>query len=209
VAPAFKVSGIVLEETTGDSTGDSPIEDVTLLLIDLTGSPVPAAVTDSSGMFLLDNVPPGSYVVGKTNIVLGFSDVTDSDSGDSDVVLDTVSATDVGGIFFVDECTSIGSRSSSSASPTTLTPASPSPSLSYSSSTSSSIDIPSASPSVLVPSVSARPSTIPAGPLLLAKLLLEAHLPPLLELHLVQWDQELKGEVLHPLQAVLHPQCHP
>ena len=124
--PSRTISGVVLEDTDNNNSGDTPIPVVTLNVVDSSGVTVATVVTDTNGEFTVD-VPPGTYTVVQENNP-GFDDVSDSDGGDPNVITVDVGTGDSTDSVFVDERPS--SAPSVSASPTTRTAPSSFPSTS-------------------------------------------------------------------------------
>ena len=142
------IRGKVLEDIDNNDTGDDPIPNVVVRLVDENGVVVQETVTNSQGLFEFTGVPPGMYTVREVNPP-GFVDVGDSDGGDPNVISVDVSSGDDSSLIFVDE--------RPSATPTVSVVPSDSPS---SNPTGSSV--PSIAPSSK-PSVSTAPSRSPSS----------------------------------------------
>ena len=94
------ITGTVLIDTDGDGTGDTPLQNATLTLVDSSGNPVLdgngdpiTTTTDSNGDYSFSNVPASTYGVKKTplNNYRSFSDI---DGGDPDYITTIVVAVD-------------------------------------------------------------------------------------------------------------------
>ncbi len=91
------ISGHVFKDTDNNNTGDAPFAGVTLTLLNSDGtvydnSPAPGIqsltqITDGTGSYTFNNVPPGSYRVSETQPV-GYASVSDHDGGNLDVIGD-------------------------------------------------------------------------------------------------------------------------
>ncbi len=110
---AGSITGTVQEDTNGDGTGDSPIADVSLSLVDSAGNtvigtdgnPIIAVTTNGSGNYSFANVPPGTgYKVIETDKA-GYISVGDSQGANDNEVgnIDVVSGGSSTGNDFVDE----------------------------------------------------------------------------------------------------------
>ena len=73
------ISGQVLEDTDGDTSGNTGIGGVTVTLKDSNGDTVATTVTDSSGDYSFSDVVPGDYTVEQTDLT-GYSSINDEDS---------------------------------------------------------------------------------------------------------------------------------
>ena len=88
VIPNGSISGVVLNDTTGDGVGDTPIENVSLslyndvdgdgLFTEGTDTLVSTTQTAADGSYTFDNLPAGNYVVVQTQPD-GYTTVSDSD----------------------------------------------------------------------------------------------------------------------------------
>jgi uncharacterized repeat protein (TIGR01451 family) len=92
------LSGVVSVDTTGDDLGDIGLGGVVLTLKDSSGADIDSdpdtagvqpttTVTDSSGAYSFDNLPPGDYRVVETQPAI-YESVSDLDGGDLDVIGD-------------------------------------------------------------------------------------------------------------------------
>lgn len=101
------ISGTIRIDTTGDRSGNDPQASVTVTLLDGDDNVVATTTTDSSGGYLFELVPPGSYRVVQT-VPAGFIAVNDVDGGDSTINGDVESivitaGVDVAGQDFVNQ----------------------------------------------------------------------------------------------------------
>ncbi len=106
VSPAqSSISGNVSEDTNNDNTGDTPLENVTVELLDSGGNVIATTTTDASGNYTFTNQPAGSYTIRQTNLA-GYSDVSDIDGGNLNQIAVTLTAgVDSTGNDFIDEVT--------------------------------------------------------------------------------------------------------
>lgn len=74
------ISGTVLNDTTGDGNGDSPISGVTITLKDSNGDVVDTTTTAPNGTYSFPDLPPGSYTVVE-NDLSGYFSVTSNTLG--------------------------------------------------------------------------------------------------------------------------------
>ncbi len=75
------ITGNVTEDTDNDGTGDVPMEDIVILLLDENGTLVDSTTTDENGDFIFPEVIPGDYTVVEVQPE-GYDDVTEFDGGD-------------------------------------------------------------------------------------------------------------------------------
>ena len=131
------ISGTVLEDLDNNDTGDVGLANVTITLLDSTGTPVATTTTDSAGNFVFNDVPLGSYTLVETNLP-NYLDVSDTDGPNDNMisVTLTVGAANSTGNVFVDEL--VSSAPSVSAEPSSVPTVSPFP---------TNTGVPSASPS--------------------------------------------------------------
>ena len=131
------ISGTVLEDVDNNDTGDVGIPNVTITLLDSTGTPVATTTTDSAGNFVFNDVPLGSYTLVETNLP-NYLDVSDTDGPNDNMisVTLTVGAANSTGNVFVDEL--VSSAPSVSSQPSSTPTASPAP---------TNTGVPSSSPS--------------------------------------------------------------
>ena len=91
------ISGLVQSDITGNGSGDIPIENVILTLLDGSGNPVDdlnqpgtqnyVVTTGIDGTYSFVKLPPGDYQVAETQPT-DYLSVTDSDGGDPDLIGD-------------------------------------------------------------------------------------------------------------------------
>ncbi len=90
------IAGTVLADTDDNGTGDAPLENVELALLDGLGNPVldggnpVTTTTDASGNYRFDDLLPGDYQVAETQ-PSGYGSVSDVDGGDPDLIGNVVS----------------------------------------------------------------------------------------------------------------------
>lgn len=109
------ISGFVLADTNNNNTGDIGIQNVTLTLLDFSGTPVDGdpnvggvqlitAITDINGAFTFNDVPPGEYRIGETQPA-GYQSISDSDGGNIDQIANVTVFADMlsDGYEFVEE----------------------------------------------------------------------------------------------------------
>ncbi|MBL9143555.1 MAG: carboxypeptidase regulatory-like domain-containing protein [Verrucomicrobiaceae bacterium] len=109
------ISGTVLADTDNDDSGDAPLANVTLTLVDPSGNPVDGdpntsgvqpitTVTQPDGTYIFTNVPPGTYGVLETQ-PNGYNSLSDIDGGDPNEVrpILVTAGGDTTGIDFVEE----------------------------------------------------------------------------------------------------------
>lgn len=72
------ISGVVLEDLDDNNTGDVPIPNVEVALIDANDQVFATTLTDTNGFFEF-SAPPGTYTVIQTNLA-NFTDVSDTDT---------------------------------------------------------------------------------------------------------------------------------
>ncbi len=97
------ISGQVQEDLDNNDTGDTPIGGVTVVLKDPAGVIVDQTTTAPDGTYSFTNVPEGTYTVTESNLP-GFTDVSDTDGGDPNVITVVLPAGGFsGGNDFVDE----------------------------------------------------------------------------------------------------------
>jgi len=79
------ISGKVEEDIDGDGNGDTPINNVTVVLFDDAGNPVDTFVTGPTGTYQFNDVAPGEYTVVETDPIdyVSVSDQDISDDGDT------------------------------------------------------------------------------------------------------------------------------
>ena len=80
VAQPGSIAGTVLADTDGNTTGDTPLGGVTVVLLDANGNEVGSTTTNPDGTYLFADVPAGDYTVVQTNLP-GYEDVSDTDGG--------------------------------------------------------------------------------------------------------------------------------
>ncbi len=111
------ISGTVFRDTDNNGSGDAPLAGVTLTLLDGSGNPIDGdpntagvqplvRITDSSGNYLFDVLPPGIYQVSETQPA-GYASVSDVDGGNPDrigniVPINVAAAQNVTGRNFVE-----------------------------------------------------------------------------------------------------------
>ncbi|NEQ77023.1 MAG: Cna B-type domain-containing protein, partial [Okeania sp. SIO2C9] len=78
--PNGSISGTVFEDTDNNDTGDTPLEGVTITLLDDQGATVDTTTTDANGDYIFTDVAPGDYQVVETNLP-GYQDVSEVDGG--------------------------------------------------------------------------------------------------------------------------------
>ncbi|MBJ7899548.1 MAG: hypothetical protein GC158_06440 [Cyanobacteria bacterium RI_101] len=83
-----EISGQVFEDIDGDGFGDLGLAGVTVTLLQ-NGGIVASAVTDTNGAYVFSGLATGIYAVQQTNLS-GYSDVSDSDGGDLNVITVTL-----------------------------------------------------------------------------------------------------------------------
>ena len=79
-------------DTNNDDTGDVNLGEVPIKLLDSSGGVVATTETDASGNYVFYDVPAGTYGVMETNIASFALDVSDSDSGDLNMIAVTITA---------------------------------------------------------------------------------------------------------------------
>ena len=101
------ISGTVLEDLDNNDTGDVGLANVTITLLDSTGTPVATTTTDSAGNFVFNDVPLGSYTLVETNLP-NYVDVSDTDGPNDNMISVTLTAgaANSTGNVFVDELVS-------------------------------------------------------------------------------------------------------
>jgi hypothetical protein len=84
MTPLGTISGSVKEDTNNDDTGDIPLSNVVISLVDSTTGTVHPNHTEPtrSGTFLFTGLPAGDYLIVQTNLA-NYTDVSDSD-GEND-----------------------------------------------------------------------------------------------------------------------------
>lgn len=107
------ISGTVLADIEGDGDGDSPLEDVTLRLLNSLGNPVldefgaPVTTTTlANGTYCFANLPPGNYCVSQDQPA-NYNSVSDTDGPNDNVIGNVVPITvtpgdNVGGNDFIE-----------------------------------------------------------------------------------------------------------
>ncbi len=95
VVPLLAVGDFVWRDVDHDGvqdSGEAPVPGITVTLlttgltpaIDASGTPVAAAVTDSAGRYVFDNLLPGDYVIRFSNLPTGFEFTVQGGGGGSD-----------------------------------------------------------------------------------------------------------------------------
>jgi protocatechuate 3,4-dioxygenase beta subunit len=107
------ISGQVQADTDNNNTGDSPLENVTLALLDNNGNPVLngsgnpiTTATDALGNYSFANLAPGNYQVKETNLT-GYGDVSDTDGGNLNNIAVNLNAANSTNNNFIDELSRI------------------------------------------------------------------------------------------------------
>ncbi|MEO1340256.1 MAG: SdrD B-like domain-containing protein, partial [Cyanobacteria bacterium J06635_13] len=96
------IAGSVLIDNDNNDSGDAPLENVTINLIDSTGTLVASTTTDSEGNYEFTNITPGEYTVEQVNLT-GYGDVSDRDGENLNRTTLTLSAGATETANFVDE----------------------------------------------------------------------------------------------------------
>ncbi|MEO1801123.1 MAG: SdrD B-like domain-containing protein, partial [Cyanobacteria bacterium J06629_2] len=97
-----EIAGSVLIDNDNNDSGDAPLENVTINLIDSTGTLVASTTTDSEGNYEFTNITPGEYTVEQVNLT-GYGDVSDRDGENLNQTILTLSAGATETANFVDE----------------------------------------------------------------------------------------------------------
>ena len=103
--PLSAVSGSVTEDETGDGVGNAGLSGVTLTLSNKSdGAVIGTVLTDSSGNYSFENLPPGDYVIVQTNLG-GYVDVSDTSGNpvDSTIHVSVIAGQNAPGNDFVDK----------------------------------------------------------------------------------------------------------
>ncbi len=81
------ISGAVLADTTGDSVGDTGLQNILITLKDSDGGTVATAFTNASGAYTFSGLPPGSYTIEQDHPP-GYASLSDTDGGNLDIIGD-------------------------------------------------------------------------------------------------------------------------